>query len=70
MTRCADCLTDFAPDEDRFVVLKQVREMPQSLSAIGQELTYPHLFDHVYVCVRCVPEYAEPVCYAAVEMRR
>lgn len=73
MPRCFDCFHEFTPDEDRFAVLKKMREMPPELQGEATEmhrldsLTY----DQVFVCGDCQGWYGDhPIQLTAAEAGR
>lgn len=67
--RCVDCLTEFHPDEDRFAVLKQMRDFVEGADAEETRWLRSLAFDMVYVCEGCSGWYASfpPIRMTAFE---
>jgi hypothetical protein len=72
MNRCFDCFHEFGPDEDRFAVLKQAREVPVNIpdNAEGR-MIYSLSFDQVFICADCAGWYGDhPIQVTAFEASR
>lgn len=70
MARCFDCFHEFAADEDRFAVLKKLRELPADfqLDAAEARLIDSLAFDQVFVCGACAGWYGDhPIQLTAAE---
>jgi hypothetical protein len=72
MARCFDCLRDFAADEDRFAVLKQMRDIPPEVEPFldAQERRWYRSMnqDPVFVCEDCAGWYGDhPIRLTAAE---
>lgn len=67
--RCFDCFREFAPDEDRFAVLKKMRDVPPEADPIERAAFLESLtYDQVFVCRDCAPWYGDhPIPVAAIE---
>lgn len=61
MNRCFDCLCDFAPEEDRFAVLKQLHEFPADWQGDdkARRLVEVLLWAPVFVCADCAVWYGD-----------
>jgi hypothetical protein len=69
MMRCVDCLTEFQPNEDRFAVLKQMRDFVEGADEQESRLLRSMAFDMVFVCEGCSGWYAllPPIRVSALE---
>ena len=60
-SRCFDCFHDFLADEDRFAVLKKMRDFPPEYQ--GDEMELRRLesltYDQVFVCGDCAGWYGD-----------
>lgn len=70
MPRCFDCFHDFAPDEDRYAVLKKMRDIPDDWH--GDNIERRRLenlcHDQVFVCSDCAGWYGDhPIPITAEE---
>lgn len=70
MSRCCDCFHEFAADEDRFAVLKKLRDMPPGIQ--GEERALRELesltYDQVFICADCAGWYGDhPIRVDAAE---
>lgn len=59
MPRCFDCFHEFGATEDRFAVLKQMRELPAEMDPAEKALMWGSQFDQVFVCVDCAGWYGD-----------
>lgn len=59
--RCFDCFHDFAPDEDRFAVLKKLRDIPEDWNGSEEAriFAWTACFDQVFVCADCAAWYGD-----------
>lgn len=70
MSRCFDCFHDFGPREERFAVLKKLRDLPEGFQYdAGERLRLESLtYDQVFVCEDCAAWYGDhPIRLAAIE---
>ena len=59
MPRCFDCFAEFAPNQERFAVLKQMREWPPCIDKAEARALNSLLYDAVYVCGDCAGWYGD-----------
>ena len=69
--RCFDCFMEFAVDDDRFAVLKKMRDIPENWH--GDDIARAQLdslcHDQVFVCEDCAGWYGDhPIRVAAHEI--
>lgn len=57
VTRCEDCLSEFTADSQRFVVLKQMRELPPDTDPAEARVLQGMCYDQVEVCADCAGWY-------------
>ena len=72
MNRCFDCFHDFCSDEDRYAVLKKLRDVPDIIQGDERELRLLEslTYDQVFVCRDCAGWYGEhPILVTADEAR-
>jgi hypothetical protein len=68
MNRCFDCLAEFAPEADRFAVLKQMRDLPPDTPPDEAIDLQWMLVDPVFVCEDCAGWYGDhPIRVTASE---
>lgn len=70
MARCFDCLSEFAFDDERFAVIKQLRDepdWPSDMDEAERRALRALLFDHVYVCGDCAGWYEDAWGVTAAE---
>ena len=73
-TRCFDCFSEFGPDEDRFAVLKKLRDdaglTDRELHPAERAMYHALAHDQVFVCGDCAGWYGDlalPVTAAEAE---
>lgn len=67
--RCFDCFHLFKADEDRFAVLKKMRDMPEGWHGTDQALNLLEglMFDQVFVCGECAGWYGDDAIQLSAE---
>ena len=66
MSRCFDCFAEFGPNQERFAVLKQMRDLP-SVSPADARTYEGLLYDTVYVCGDCAGWYGDDAMTVTAE---
>lgn len=59
MSRCFDCFTEFAASQERFAVLKKMRDMPAGTDPVEARQLDGLLYDQVFVCGDCAGWYGD-----------